>query len=73
MSEINVRDYISNRAEKRTLDVGSIVFVPYRIVEINAKQTGNTVLKQYKLDGPSISPSKETYTEHKLREVFEAV
>ena len=68
---INVKDYIKDT--EKTLDVGETVFIPYKIVEINSKQTGSTVLKQFKLDGPAINPSRETYTEHRLREVFEVV
>lgn len=70
---INVRDYVSDSAERRTLEVGSVVFVPYRIVEVNSRQTGNKVLKKFRLEGPDINPSRETYTEHRLMEVFEVV
>ena len=78
---INVMDHIENTTENQTIsataersfEVGETVLIPYKITEINAKQTGSTVLKQIRLDGPAINPSQETYTEHRLREVFDVV
>ena len=57
----------------RPFNVGDTIYIPFTITEINAKMTGDTVLKQIRIDGPAINPSQETYTEHRLREVFEAV
>ena len=77
---INVMDYIENTPNQtisataeRSFEVGETVLIPYTITEINAKKTGNTILKQIRLDGPAINPREETYTEHRLREVFEVV
>ena len=70
---INVKDFMEDNAPKRNYEVGDTIYIPYRITEVNAKQAGDSILKQFHLEGPSIDPTCETYTEHRLREVFEAV
>ena len=70
---INVKDFMKEDARKRNYEVGDTIYVPYRITEINQKQTGETVLKQFHLEGPALNPFRETYTEYRLREIFEAI
>ena len=71
--DINVKDLIKENVTKKNYEVGDTIYIPYRIVEVNSKQTGETVFKQFHLEGPALNPSKETYTEHRLKEVFEAI
>lgn len=75
--DINVKNIMGTTNEKRPFkrpfEVGETIYIPYKITEINVKQTGNTVLKQFHLDGPALNPNHETYTEHRLKDIFEAL
>ena len=57
----------------RPFEVGGYIYIPYKIVETNEKIIGDEMLKQFRLEGPAVDPSREVYTENRLRNVFEAI